>query len=99
VLQGSVATGGVFIKACPGIMAMGEGPAMTLVPNFLVTGILAILVAVSVAVWSALFVQKSRGGLILIALAVVLLLVGGGFFPPVLAGVAGILFLRNTPRA
>jgi hypothetical protein len=44
-------------------------------------------------VWSAAFVQRKHGGLILLLLSVAMLLVGGGFAPPLvgmLAGVAGL---------
>jgi hypothetical protein len=66
---------------------------MTIIPNFLITGILTIIVSLALVVWSAAFVQRKHGGLILILLSIAMLLVGGGFAPPVigvLAGVAGL---------
>jgi len=66
---------------------------MTIVPNLLVTGILTIAVSVAVIVWSAAFVQRKHGGLVLLLLCLAMLLVGGGFGPPIigiLAGVAGL---------
>ncbi|KUK27634.1 MAG: Uncharacterized protein XD60_0050 [Acetothermia bacterium 64_32] len=66
---------------------------MTIVPNLLVTGVLTIIVSLAVIVWSVAFVQRKRGGLILILLSTAMLLVGGGFGPPImgiLAGVAGL---------
>jgi hypothetical protein len=73
-------------------------PAMTVIPNFLVTGVLATIVGVITMVWAAAFVHKKRGGVILIALSVALLLVGGGLFPPVIGVVAGITGMWiNTP--
>jgi hypothetical protein len=65
---------------------------MTLVPNFLVTGILAVVVGFVAATWAAGFVQKKYGGLALMLLCIVLLLVGGGFVPMfvgLMAGFAG----------
>jgi len=57
-------------------------PAMTLVPNLLLTGVLAVLLSLLVIAWSMAFVQRQHGALGLILLSVVLLLFGGGFFPP-----------------
>ena len=41
-------------------------PAMTILPNLWITGILAILFGLLVMVWSAFFVQQKHGGLVLI---------------------------------
>jgi hypothetical protein len=73
-------------------------PAMTVVPSFLVTGILATLIGLVTMVWAAAFVQRKRGGLVLILLSVALLLVGGGLFPPLIGVVAGAVGTRiNVP--
>jgi hypothetical protein len=72
---------------------MGGDPAISVVPNFLVTGILTVLVSIVLIIWAAAFVQRPRGGVVLISLSIVLLLVGGGVGSPVvglLAGVAGL---------
>lgn len=95
-LQGNVAPGGIFFESWsrgPIYDHMGGDPAMSLVPNLLITGILAIVVSLVVMIWSAAFVGRKRGGLVLIGLMIVLLLVGGGVGPivvGVLAGVAGL---------
>ncbi|MEW5868561.1 MAG: hypothetical protein AB1894_04745 [Chloroflexota bacterium] len=68
----------------------GCEPAMSILPNFLVTGILAILIGLVVMVWALAFVQRKHGGLTLILLSVVLLLFGGGFFPPLIGIVGGL---------
>jgi hypothetical protein len=65
-------------------------PAMSILPNFLVTGILAMLLSLAIIVWSGWFIQRRRGGLTLILLSIALLLFGGGFFPPVIALVGGL---------
>lgn len=68
-------------------------PAMTIIPNFLITGILAVAIGLVILVWSIFFVQRKYGGVGLILLSVALLLFGGGIFPPVIGivgGVAGI---------
>lgn len=73
-------------------------PAMTVVPSFQITGILATVIGVFTMIWSAAFVQRKHGGLVLMLLSVVLLLVGGGLFPPVIGFVAGVVATRiNVP--
>jgi hypothetical protein len=73
-------------------------PAMTLIPSFLISGLLSIIIGVLVTVWAAAFVQKRHGGLILILLSIALLLVGGGFFPPLIGIVAGIVGAKIHSR-
>jgi hypothetical protein len=64
-------------------------PAMSILPNFLITGILAMLLSVAVILWSLAFVQRKHGGLVLILLSIALLLFGGGFFPPLISLIGG----------
>lgn len=66
-------------------------PAMTLLPNFRITGIATILVSLAVMAWSALFIQRKNGGLILGLLSSLLLLVGGGFIPPLFGMIAAAM--------
>lgn len=65
-------------------------PAMSILPNFLITGILAMLLSLALLVWTVWFVQHRHGGWVQMALAVLLLLFGGGFFPPIIAFVGGL---------
>lgn len=65
-------------------------PAMSILPNFLLTGILAMLLSVMLIVWTIWFVQHKYGGWVQMGLSVLLLLFGGGFFPPIIAFVGGI---------
>jgi hypothetical protein len=92
ILQGSVRPEGPVIESWPGSKAfeiLGGEPAMTVIPNLLVTGIVAVIVAVAVAIWSVRFVDRRHGGLVLILLSVLLLLVGGGFGPPLIGVIVG----------
>jgi hypothetical protein len=104
ILQGNLAPGGIVIESWtegPIATNMGGEPGMTVVPNLLVTGLLALVVSSAVVVWAALFVQRQNGGWILVLLSIAMLLVGGGFGPPligVLAGVAGTQ-INAPPRA
>jgi hypothetical protein len=98
VLQGNKPTEGLVIQAIAPARqwwAYGGEEAFTLVPNFLVTGILAILISLVVIVWSVGFVHRKRGPLVLALLLVSLFLVGGGiaqilFFAPLLIASARI---------
>jgi hypothetical protein len=74
----------------PGIAWHACEPAMSILPNFLITGILTILLSLAVIIWAVWFLERKQGGLVLILLAVSLLLFGGGFFPPLIAIVGGI---------
>ena len=101
VLEGYRPTESVFILSWPDaeffeIMA-GE-PAMTLIPNYLVTGLLAIFFS------GAFLVVLVRPGLerkaitMLFALLILMLLTGGGFGPPILGIIAVLIALkRNSP--
>lgn len=65
-------------------------PAITIISNFLVTGILAVIIGVIILIWSVAFIQRKNGGLILILLSGALLLFGGGFFPPLISIIGGL---------
>jgi hypothetical protein len=94
ILQGNVAPSEIMIKAWPELTALNGEPAMTIVPNFLVTGILTIIFGLLVAAWAGKFVERKSGGLVLILLSIIMLLVGGGIVPPffgVAAGIIGVL--------
>ena len=67
---------------------------MTVIPNLLVTGVLAVIVALAFGIWSVMFVERRYGGLVLIALSVLLLFVGGGFAPMLMGIVLGIAATR-----
>jgi hypothetical protein len=97
ILQGPVAPAGLAIESWPDVEAfeiLGGEPAMTVIPNLLVTGVLAVIVALAIGIWSVMFVERRFGGLGLIALSVLLLLVGGGFGPPLMGIVLGIAATR-----
>ena len=89
ILQGNTPTGGMFIAAIGEAQKMwlhGDEYAFSLIPNFLITGIAAVLVSLAIVVWSIGFTHKKHGPTILFLLFVLLLLTGGGvaqiiFFP------------------
>jgi len=56
----------------------GTDDAITIIPNFLLTGIAAMGVSLAIVLWSLLGLRTNRGPLVLLALFVLLTLVGGG---------------------
>jgi hypothetical protein len=96
-LQGNIVPEGIVILSWPEsafFSVLAGEPAMTIVPNLLITGILAILFSLLFIAWAILFVQRKNGGLVLILLAIVMLLFGAGFGPPLLGIIVGIAGTR-----
>lgn len=80
-LQGNVPTGGLFINAIGESNKMwlyGDEPAFTVIPNFLITGIVAIISGFSIIVWSLFYLRRKTGPLIFTLLFILLFLTGGG---------------------
>jgi hypothetical protein len=69
----------------------GCEPAMSVIPSFVIMGIVTILLGTLLAVWSGFFVQRKSGGWVSLLLSVLLLLSGGGFFPPVIGLFSGFV--------
>ena len=81
VLQGNVPTPGLFVQAIGPANRMwvyGTEDAFTLIPNFLITGIFAMILSLIVMIWCIGFIHKKNGPRIFILLCVLLFLVGGG---------------------
>ena len=81
ILQGNTPTGSLIIQAIGDEQQMwihGTEEAFTVVPNFLLTGILAISVSIAIIIWSVGFVHKKHGPTVFILLFVLLFLTGGG---------------------
>lgn len=76
--QGNTPTGGNLIASFG---------VFTLILNYLITGIAAMIVALSLAIWTIGFIHKKNGPIVFLILAILLFLVGGGvaivFFTPV----------------
>ena len=101
VLQGNLAPDATMIAAIgpeQRFWVYGEETALTILPNFLVTGLLAVILGLLVTIWAALFIQSKYGALILMALSILLFLFGGGFAPIFMAVVASLTATRiNRP--
>lgn len=83
VLQGNKATDGFFINAIAANSTWsrwteGSEGAFTVVPNFLITGLLAILLGLAIIYWSLRRIDKPWGPGMFLLLFVLLFLVGGG---------------------
>ena len=101
VLEGYRPTDSLFILSWPDsafFEIMSGEPAMTIIPNYLVTGLLAIFFS---CVFLTMFVKPSldrKAIIVLLALLILMLLVGGGFGPPILGIIAVLIALkRNSP--
>ena len=53
--------------------------AITIIPNFFITGILAIIISCLVVIWAVGFIHKKYGVIIFLLLSIIQLLVGGSF--------------------
>ena len=101
VLEGNQPPEGVFILSWPDsafFEIMSGEPALTIIPNYLVTGVLAIFFS---SIFLVVLVKSSLNGKVITLLFVLLflmLLTGGGFGPPILGIIAVLIALkRNSP--
>ena len=99
ILQGNTRPVGIMINAI-GFSCQPEEiwhacfPAMTIVPSFLISGILAVVVGFGMVLTAVRFAQRKGRGWYFLLLAALLLLVGGGFVPVFIGITAGITVLR-----
>lgn len=68
--------------------------ALTIFPNFLITGILSAIMSCTIIAWSLFFIRRKNGGLILILLSAIAILFGCGFIPPFMGIIAGAIGMR-----
>jgi hypothetical protein len=99
--QGNQPTNGLIIQAIGPAKRMwlhGTEEAFTFIPNFLITGILAIMVSLAIIVWSIGFIDKKHGPTVFILLFILLVLVGGGIGQIIFFTVAWVVSTRiNHP--
>jgi hypothetical protein len=90
-LQGNTQTNGLIVQAIGDAQQMwlhGTEEAFTIVPKFLLTGILAMIFGLAIIIWSVGFIHTKHGATVFILLFTMLFLTGGGigqviFFIPV----------------
>jgi len=81
ILQGNTPTNSLVINAIGEAQRFwieGTEPAFTIVPNFMLTGILSILVGLALVVWSIWFLPIKHGRSVYLGLFILSFLVGGG---------------------
>jgi hypothetical protein len=83
ILQGNTPTGGMVINAIAAgsrwtRWTEGGEAAFTIIPNYLLTGILSTLVGLAIIIWSLGFVHKPYGASVYLLLFILLFWVGGG---------------------
>jgi hypothetical protein len=71
------------------------GPAITILPSFMLSGILTMAVSLGMLAWSLFFIERSGAGRVLMVLSGLLLLFGGGLITPIVAFVGGLLADRQ----
>ena len=79
--QGNTPTNGLVIDAISEAQQAweyGGEAAFTLIPNFLVTGIAALGVGITIIIWSLGFIHTKHGATVFLLLFILLFLVGGG---------------------
>lgn len=81
ILQGNTPTDGLFIHAigeAQRFWPLGTEDAFTLLPNFMLTGIVSMLVGLAIIVWSLWFLPGKHGRAVFLGLFILSFLVGGG---------------------
>jgi len=84
ILQGNVAPNDIMIDAIGSSQKLweyGTETALTIIPNFFITGIFAVIFGLLVTIWASAFIDRKFGVWIFGLLAFILWLVGGGFAP------------------
>jgi membrane associated rhomboid family serine protease len=92
IFQGNVAPKGVYIMAWPQLVSspLAGEPAVTVIPSFMVAGILTIIMACLLIAWAGTCLERKQGGLLLILLSLAMLAVGGGVVPPLFGIFVGV---------
>jgi hypothetical protein len=80
-LQGNTPTNGLFIHAigeAQRFWVHGTEDAFTIIPNFLISGLLSMILGLTIVIWSLWFIQTKYGRTVFLVLFILLFLVGGG---------------------
>ncbi len=80
-LQGNTPTDSLIIQAIgegQRFWPLGTEEAFTIIPNFMVTGLLAMIVGLTIVIWSIQFLRTRHGRAVFLGLFILLFLVGGG---------------------
>jgi hypothetical protein len=80
-LQGNTPTDGLIIQAigeAQRFWVLGTEEAFTIIPNFLISGLLSMVLGLTIVIWSLRFIQTIHGRTVFLVLFILLFLVGGG---------------------
>ena len=80
-LQGNTPTNGLIIQAigeAQRFWVLGTEEAFTIIPNFLISGMLSMVLGVIIVIWSLRFIQTTYGRTVFLVLFLLLFLFGGG---------------------
>lgn len=90
MFQGNITPPSTMIQSWPDSdlyeILSGE-PAMTLIPNLFITGIVAIMISLLLFLWTIKFIHTQHGSIVFFSLSVLMVLTGGGLAGPLLIGV------------
>jgi hypothetical protein len=81
ILQGNTPTDGPFIHAigeAHRFWPLGTEDAITIIPNFMITGIFSVIVGLTIVIWSIWFLPSQHGQTVFLGLFILSFLVGGG---------------------
>ena len=97
ILQGNVAPESIMIAAigpAQRFWEYGTETALTLIPNFLISGILAVILGLTIVIWAGWFLHRRFAAAVLLLLVIALFLVGGGFAPIFMSLLASLIASR-----
>ncbi|MHC1784856.1 MAG: hypothetical protein AB9891_19245 [Anaerolineaceae bacterium] len=97
ILQGPVLPAGLSFSSWHDskfFEVLSGEPAFSLVPNMLITGILACVFSAAYILWVSIYPENKHSRTVMIILAALMFLTGGGFFPPFFAIIIGLFSHR-----
>jgi hypothetical protein len=104
IVNGHKNPGGIFFDAISGnsLATAFNGwpgwPAISTIPDLLITGIVVFIIDVILVVWFLVFINHKKWMVVLAGLAVLLCIFGGGFMPPFLSITAGLIVIVVNKR-
>jgi hypothetical protein len=81
ILQGNTSTDGLVISAigeAQRFWVEGHEPAFSIIPNYMLTGILSVIVGLAIVIWSIWFLPGKHGRSVYLGLFILSFLLGGG---------------------
>lgn len=81
ILQGFQPTNGILIDAIGPYQRFwteGTEPALTLIPNYLISGIVAVVIGIAIIIWSIWYLPSRQGRTVYLSLFLLSFLLGGG---------------------